>query len=90
MGGVAGGVLLYLFATGHGRQFLRNLIEIAEDLDGTIDDFEKHKKASKKGPSKGGKSSKDIHDILDKIQSAIPSKSEVKQYFAKDGKLLKS
>ena len=37
----------------------------------------------------GKKTIPDIHAVLDKIHSALPTKTEVQKFFAKDGKILK-
>lgn len=87
MGGVLGGGALYLLGTKHGREKLRSIMDTVENMDSsTIEDitemFEETDQAGKR-------TIPDIHAVLDKIHSALPTKTEVQKFFAKDGKILK-
>lgn len=87
MGGVLGGGALYLLGTKDGRERLRSIMDTVENMDGsTIEEIAQIFEAEDEN---GKKTMPDIHAVLDKIQSSLPTKTEVQKFFVKDGKILK-
>lgn len=89
IGGLLGGSALYFLGTEKGRKQLRNILDTIEDLDeSTLKELEEKGKEML-DEAKNPFESSSIHSVLDKIQSSLPSKKEVKKYFEKDGKEMK-
>lgn len=87
MGGVLGGGALYLLGTKDGRERLKALMDAVENMDAsTIDEITQMFESEAEN---GKKTVPDIHAVLDKIQSSLPTKTEVQKFFVKDGKILK-
>lgn len=88
MGSAVGTAGLYLLGTADGRKKLREVLDGFDNMDTDI--IEDIKKAAQE---KDGKTSKkvvsDIHSVLGKIESSIPTRKEIKKYFVKDGKVMK-
>lgn len=88
MGSTIGTAGLYLLGTKKGRSKLREVIDTFEHLDtNLLEDIQKAAEHSDDTVAK--KVFSDIHSVLDKIESSIPSKKEIQKYFVKDGKVLK-
>lgn len=88
MGGLAGSAALYFLGTEHGRERLRKILDVMEHLDDDVLQELKQKAEEHAGENPGHIVS-DIHSVLDKIESTIPSKKEVQKYFSKNGKSVK-
>lgn len=88
LGSVVGTAGLYLLGTTKGRNKLRDVLDTFESLDTNI--IEDVKRAiAEKDDHHAKKVVSDIHSILDKIESSLPTKREIQKYFVKDGKVLK-
>ena len=87
MGGVAGGAALYFLGTQHGRERLRKILDLVENID--EDMIQELLHTAEPGDSTEKKTVPDMHSLLDKIQTVLPSSSDVQKFFAKDGKILK-
>ncbi|MBP9798275.1 hypothetical protein KBC70_03980 [Candidatus Woesebacteria bacterium] len=87
MGGVLSGGALYLLGTKNGRDKLRSIMDTVENMDAST--VEEITELLETTDSSGKKTIPDIHAVLDKIHSALPTKTEVQKFFAKDGKILK-
>lgn len=94
-GMVFAGVSLFVMGTKQGRHIARKVLESVDDLDGVIDELvaelntEGDKHHLKKTSDSAEEAPQKIHDVLDKIMSVLPTRRQVKQYFVKDGKILK-
>jgi len=91
VGGMVGSVVLFFLGTKQGRSKLKNIIDAAEELDDIVK--EELGIDSESGTKKHKEDHPDvttnIHAVLDKIQSSLPTRKEIQKYFVKDGKLLK-
>lgn len=89
LGGAVGSAALYFLGTKDGRDRMRKVLDTVENLD--EDTLEHLKKlAAEHGEEKvAQKVVSDIGSVLDKIESTIPSKKDLKKYFEKDGKSMK-
>jgi len=87
MGGVLGGGALYLLGTKDGRNKLRSIMDTVENMDAST--IEEISEMFEEAEQTGKKTAPDIHAVLDKIHSVLPTKTEVQKFFAKDGKILK-
>ncbi len=88
MGTVVGSAGLYLLGTAKGRDKLRDVLDSFENLNTDLLD-ELKKAVDEKDDAHAKKVVTDIHSVLGKIESTIPTKNEIKKYFVKDGKDLK-
>lgn len=91
LGSIVGSSVLYFFGTKKGREKLRNILDAVDDLDDVIlEELDLGKEASmKKNKDEHEEVTSNIHAVLDKIQSSLPTRKEIQKYFVKDGKLLK-
>ncbi len=88
LGSLVGTAGLYLLGTSAGRKKMRDMLDSFDALDtDLIADIKKL--ADDKGDATAKKVVSDIHIVLDKIESSLPSRKEVSKYFAKDGHLMK-
>jgi hypothetical protein len=88
MGSVVGTAGLYLFGTANGRDKLREVLQAFDELNTDVVEDLKHAVHTKDDHA-ARKVVTDIHTVLDKIESSIPSKKDIQKYFVKDGKVLK-
>lgn len=79
-----------MFGTKDGRKKFRNALDAFEDMDreDLLREFQSLIKDDEPSKAAGGFMS-DITQVLDKIQSTMPTRKEVQKYFVKDGKLVK-
>lgn len=88
MGSAIGTAGLYLLGTEKGRHKLREILDSFDNLNADV--LEDIKRAAvEKDDHLTKKVVSDIHSVLDKIESSLPSKREIQKYFLKDGKSLK-
>lgn len=94
LGIVATGAFVYLFATENGRKNLKKILDLTENLEGTINDLSEELTGNplfnNEQIDNGKKSSETIHSLLSKIKDMSPlfEKKQVKKFFVKEGKLL--
>ncbi len=88
MGAIFGASSLYLFGTKNGRKFVRQMLEAVENIedmgDEVLEEVQEYFSEERKPESVSN-----VESIIEKIQSAIPEKEQIKKYFFKDGKVLK-
>jgi hypothetical protein len=96
MGFLFGASSLFLLGTKKGRSFLKQIMEATEDLEGLTDDILEEAKNymnESKTPlvdqAEEVQQEKTIGSVIDKIQAVLPEKSDLKNFFVKDGKVLK-
>lgn len=88
LGSTVGTAGLYLLGTNKGRSKLREVLDTFDSLDTNV--IEDLQRAAEHADEQGAKKVfSDIHSVLDKIESSIPTKKEIQKYFVKDGKVLK-
>lgn len=92
MGAIFGASSLFLLGTKRGRKFLKNVIDATEDIEEivaeSIDELENHIPEKKMSPQEI-MSGHTVQSVIEKIQSVLPEKKEIKKYFVRDGKILK-
>jgi len=104
LGGAVTGSAAFFLGTKQGRKTLKRLLEMSEDMEGTIQDFfeeygeeirekgaellEEVKKLPKNHTNTPSPGST-IHGILDKIKILSPgTQKKVKRFFVKEGKII--
>lgn len=89
-GFTVGATVLFFLGTKKGRITLKKLMDFAENLETNIDDIVDSASDSGSSKDKLMQGATNIGELITKIQSALPEKKDVKRFFAKSGKALKS
>lgn len=98
LGVVFGASSLYVLGTKKGRKFLHQVMEAVENIEDMgedvieeVSEFISEYKGAEADSPEGKKqvNTGTVESIIDKIQSAIPEKKQIKKYFFKEGKILK-
>lgn len=95
VGAVLGSSGLYLFGTKKGRQFLKKMLDVLEDLElnaedvlmeveGIIGEIDSSPKETSEEPANN------LNSVMHKIQHVLPIRKNVKKYFSKEGQIQKS
>ncbi len=85
-----GATVLFFLGTKKGRKTLQELMDFAQNLESNIDDLVESSKDLPTGKNKIVEGATNITDLISRIQSVLPEGREVRKFFEKGGKPLKS
>ena len=85
-----GAAVLFFLGTKKGRKSLKDLMDYTENLEGNIDELINSTIDSSHDKKKVVEGATNITDLISRIQSVLPESKQVRKFFAKDGKTLKS
>lgn len=89
-GFTVGATVLFFLGTKKGRSTLKGMMDYAENLEDNLEEMMKMTTDDTQSKMKSFTGATNISDLISKIQSVLPDQKQVKNFFEKGGKMLKS